>query len=103
MCWWNAEARAVYRPRRMRPNSGACGWAGLRKLPLILDQPVKRVGKIAKRCSWKHDGIPAAADILCDLQKPTPLVLFEIEEENFPFNRDLLRCQGVHPCSLSWI
>jgi hypothetical protein len=63
--------------------------AGLQTL-LDVNDARKRVDKVLKSASRKHDGVPTPTNIFRDFQKPSAFVLFEIQKEDLPINLNFL-------------
>src|SRR5260370_20368304 len=75
------------RVERRTPNAERA--AGLQTL-LDVNDARKRVDKVLKSASRKHDGVPTPTNIFRDFQKPSAFVLFEIQKEDLPINLNLL-------------
>ena len=56
-----------------------------------LHQALQGLEELAKSGSWEHDGVTPTAHVFGNLQKTTPLVLLEVEEEHFPLVSHLFR------------
>ncbi len=74
------------------------------KLGFELDQALKRFEKILKCRSREHDGVTPSAHIFGDLQEPTALIFFEVEEKDLPLDSDFFRSDRIGSQSLpTWI
>ena len=73
------------------------------ELRLEFHQTLQGFEEILKGVRWQHDRVTPSADILGYFQEPAALVFFEIEKEDFPFDRHFFRSDRVGTHSFTWI
>jgi hypothetical protein len=86
---FSKEERRYYlhpeRPDPVRSGNSLGGKGKALEFPLELNQSLKRFQEVTESTRGQHDRVAPTAYVFRDLQKPAPLILFEVEEEDFPF------------------